>query len=142
MGKSAAAIGFGTMQNTTLELRHPDQVLGDFNFDLYVSTGTILEHLPDNSINRQALTPGPVFRASLKLPGGMSGSPIFDDEGIYVHGVASSGLEGADGLADHGIGSMLAASLHVPINRLEERTLLELLKSGHLGMPKLNLPDG
>lgn len=140
VGKTATAIGFGAMQDTPLELHDAGHVTGDFSFDLYASTGSIAEHMPDNSVNRQALTPGPVFRASLKLPGGMSGSPIFDDEGIYVHGVASSGLEEPEGLADYGIGSMLAASLHIPIKPLEGKTLLELLKSGNLGMARLSLP--
>lgn len=139
VGKKATAIGYGCMQDTPLSEQQPGVVSGDFSFDLHVSTGTILEHLPDNAVNRRAMTPGPCFRASIKVPGGMSGSPIFDDEGIYVHGVASSGLEERDGLAGHGHGSMLAASIHLPISRLEGKSLLDLLRSGGHGMPKLNI---
>ncbi|HMG47751.1 MAG TPA: trypsin-like peptidase domain-containing protein [Allosphingosinicella sp.] len=139
VGKKATAIGYGGMQDTPVELHQSGVITGDFSFDLYVSTGTVLEHLPDNMTNRQALTPGPCFRASLKLPGGMSGSPIFDDEGIYVHGVASSGMEEPDGLVSHGHGSMLGASMRVPISRLDGKTLLELLQSGGHGMVKLSI---
>lgn len=139
VGKKATAIGYGAMQDTDLEQHRPGVVSGTFGFDLYVSTGAILEHLPDNAVSRQAFTPGPCFRASLKLPGGMSGSPIFDDEGIYVHGVASSGMEEAEGLASHGYGSMLAASMQIPISRLEGQSLLDLLRSGNHGMTRLNI---
>jgi hypothetical protein len=142
VGKKATAIGYGGMQDTTLEMEQPGVVAGDFGFNLFVSTGTILEHLPDNSVNRQALTPGPCFRASLKLPGGMSGSPIFDDEGIYVHGVVSSGMNESDGLANHGYGSMLAPSMQLPISRLEGKSLLDLLNSKSDGMPTLRMAGG
>jgi hypothetical protein len=58
---------------------------------MHVSTGIILERFPDNLVKKQVPSPGPCFSASLRLPHGMSGAPIFDDEGVYAHGVVSTG---------------------------------------------------
>jgi hypothetical protein len=70
----------------------------------------------------------------------MSGSPIFDDERIYVHGVVSKGWEDENGPTDFGFGSMLAHSLALPIKPLGDKALLELQKSNDHGMPKLSVP--
>jgi len=70
----------------------------------------------------------------------MSGSPIFDDERIYVHGVVSKGWENEDG-SELGFGSMLAYSLALPLKALGGRTLLELLKSSEHGITKISIPD-
>jgi hypothetical protein len=70
----------------------------------------------------------------------MSGSPIFDHEGIYVHGVVSTGWEDASGVAKLGYGSMLAPSLGVPIRPLGNRTLLQMFDSEDHGIPKLSVP--
>jgi hypothetical protein len=81
------------------------------------------------------------FSASLKLPGEVSGSPIFDDQHIYVHGVVSKGLEDEGGPSDFGFGSMLANSLALPIRPLAGRSLLDLMKSGGDGIPRMCIPD-
>src|SRR4029077_5469071 len=112
---------------------------GDFRFDLHVSRGEILERFPDNAANRDVSTPGACFSASLKLPGGMSGSPIFDDERIYVHGVVSKGLEDENGPTDLGYGSMLANALALPIKPLEGKSLLDLMTTGDHGIPRLRI---
>lgn len=70
----------------------------------------------------------------------MSGSPIFDDERIYVHGVVSRGWEGEDGLKDFGFGSMLAPSMDLPIKLMKGKNLIELLDSSEEGMPTLSVP--
>jgi hypothetical protein len=41
----------------------------------------------------------------------MSGGPIFDRQGVYVHGVVSKGLEGASGPENLSYGSMLGPSM-------------------------------
>jgi hypothetical protein len=141
VGKTATAVGYAGMQDVELTQETEGLVSGDFRFDLHVSTGTVLEHFPDNLVTRQVPTPGACFSASLKLPAGMSGSPIFDDERIYVHGVVSKGWEDENGPTDFGFGSMLAQSLALPIKPLNNRTLLELQKSDDHGMPKLSIHD-
>src|SRR5690606_6164544 len=110
VGKTATAIGYAGMQNIPLDPSNNDRMIEKPEFDLHVSTGKIIEHIPDNAISKSATSPGPCFSASMKFPPGMSGSPIFDDERIYVHGVVSKGWEGSDGLEALGYGSMLAPS--------------------------------
>jgi hypothetical protein len=141
VGKEATAVGYAGMQNVELLPEENRIRPGDFHFTLHVSRGRVLERFPDNAVDRQASTPGACFSASLKLPGGMSGSPIFDDERIYVHGVVSKGLEDATGPSDFGYGSMLASSLTLPIRPLAGRSLLDLMRSTDEGIPQLRIPD-
>lgn len=96
VGKTATAVGYAGMKDVQLEPVQQDVIAGDFSFDLHVSRGEIKERFPDNMETKQVPTPGACFSASFKLPGGMSGSPIFDDERIYVHGVVSKGWEDED----------------------------------------------
>jgi hypothetical protein len=141
IGKRATAVGYAGMQDVELHPETNGVRLGDFRFHLHVSKGEILERFPNNSINREVSTPGACFSASLKLPGGMSGSPIFDDERIYVHGVVSKGLEDENGPIDLGYGSMLANSLALPIVPLEGKSLLDLMTAGGYGIPRMSIPD-
>lgn len=140
VGKAATAIGYAGMRDVELIQENENVVSGDFCFDLHVSTGAILERFPDNLTTKRVPTPGACFSASLKLPAGMSGSPIFDDERVYVHGVVSKGWVDKDGPANLGFGSMLAYSLGLPIKPLGNRTLLDLQKSDYHGFPKLSVP--
>ncbi len=140
VGKNAMAIGYGDMRNVNLANQSEGVIAGDFAFHLHASAGVILERFPDNLTERQALSPGPCFSAELQLQVGMSGSPIFDHEGIYVHGVVSTGLEDVGGVAKLGYGSMLAPSLGVPIRPLGNRTLLQLFDDENHGIPKLQGP--
>jgi len=113
---------------------------GDFHFVLHLSTGIIKEHFSDNETTRQVSTPGACFSASILFPAGMSGSPIFDDERIYVHGVASKGWMDEKGQIDFGYGSMLAHSLTRPIKPLNKQSLLDLHSSNDHGMTNFSDP--
>lgn len=140
VGKTATAIGYGQMKDVELAQESNSLVSGEFSFGVHVSTGKILERFPNNGVERQVPTPGACFSAELQLPGGMSGSPIFDDEGIYVHGVVSKGWVDEDGPARFGFGSMLSHSLHLPIRSLGNKSLFELHKEDEHGFPKLSGP--
>jgi hypothetical protein len=141
VGKRATVVGYAGMQDVELHPERNGIRPGDFHFDLHVSKGEILERFPDNAVSRKVSTPGACFSASLKLPGGMSGSPIFDDERIYVHGVVSKGLEDENGPTDLGYGSMLVNSLALPIKPLEGKSLLDLMTTGGHGIPQVSIPD-
>lgn len=141
VGKSATAIGYAGMQDVELAMENSKVASGDFRFELHVSKGTVLERFPDNAERRHVPTPGACFSASMKLPAGMSGSPIFDDERIYVHGVVSKGWEDESGPISHGYGSMLGHSLGIPIRVFDGKTLLDLVKDQEHGIPKLFIPD-
>lgn len=134
IGKNATAIGYGEMKDHIQLKVDGHQVHCDLPFQLSISTGVVLEHFADNAISRASPSPGPCFSASLPLPPGMSGSPIFDHEGIYVHGVASMGLSDSGGPTDHGYGSMLSHAIQLPIPGLGGSSLADITRAGKDGM--------
>jgi hypothetical protein len=140
VGASVGAIGYPGMSDIELVRDESGAVLFQGNFDLHASVGNIMEWLPDNTVSRTVSTPGPCFSFDARIPAGMSGGPIFDREGIYVHGVVSKGLEGAYGPEKLGFGSMLAASMALPIARMNNSSLLQLQSEGNEGMPILRGP--
>lgn len=140
VGKRATAIGYGAMERILLRSESGRLIPERLPFEMHVASGVILAHFPDNFAKKHVPSPGPCFSAALRLPPGMSGSPIFDDEGIYVHGVVSTGWDlGADA-EPLGFGSMLAGSLEVPIGPLDNKTLTELHSMDEHGFPKLSGP--
>lgn len=141
VGKTVTVVGYGAMQNAELEPVREGLITGAFPFSLHVSRGEILERFPDNASKREVSTPGACFSASTKLPAGMSGSPIFDDERLYVHGVVSKGWEDVDGLARLGYGSMLSHSLAIPIRALGGASILDLFATTDHGISKMRIPD-
>lgn len=140
VGKQATAIGYGAMGRIPLRNESGRMIPERLPFDMHASSGVILQHFPDNWLKKDVPSPGPCFSAALRLPYGMSGSPIFDDEGVYVHGVVSTGWELGPDAEPLGFGSMLAPSLEVPIGPLNDRTLTELHSMDEHGFPKLSGP--
>lgn len=134
------AIGYPAMQDAELTCSERGALAFRGSFDLFASKGNILEWLPDNATTRTVSTPGPCFSFGAKIPGGMSGAPIFDREGIYVHGVVSKGIDGPSGPERHSFGSMLGPSMGLPIARMNGKSLLQLLTQGNEGMAVLNGP--
>jgi hypothetical protein len=140
VGASVGAIGYSGMGDIELTQDESGAVVFQGGFNVHGSVGKILEWLPDNSLSRVASTPGPCFSFDAKIPAGMSGGPIFDREGVYVHGVVSKGLEGASGPERLSFGSMLAPSTRLPIARMNNSSLLQLQSEGNEGMPILRGP--
>lgn len=141
VGKRATAIGYGAMARIPLKNESGRLVPEHLPYDMHVSSGLIRERFPDNWVEKDVPSPGPCFSAALRLPPGMSGSPIFDDEGVYVHGVVSTGWDFGAGAEPLGFGSMLAGSLNVPIGPLNNKTLAELHEMDELGFPELSGPE-
>jgi hypothetical protein len=140
VGGSVGAIGYPGMVDVDLMQTKHGGIVGEGHFVLHASTGQITEWLPDNLATKTVSTPGPCFSFDAKIPGGMSGGPIFDREGIYVHGVVSKGLDGAFGPENLSFGSMLAGSMGLPIARMNGASLLKLQSDGNEGMPILRGP--
>ena len=141
IGKAVTVVGYGEMQDVELSQESENVISGDFRFTPHVSIGKVLQRFPDNTEERQVSTPGACFSTSAKLPAGMSGSPIFDDERIYVHGVVSKSWDFERGQTNLGYGSMLAPCWSLPINPLNGKTLTELQMAGNHGIPLLSIPD-
>ncbi|HEY1932607.1 MAG TPA: serine protease [Acetobacteraceae bacterium] len=136
VGSNAIALGYAGMSEEIL-LSDRREIIGDPSFRLHVSVGGITEQYPDNALNQTVSTPGPCFAFSARIAGGMSGSPIFDREGIYVHGVVSKGLQDETGIAKVGFGSMLAPSMWLSIGKMNGRNLKQIQESHDEGMPIL-----
>lgn len=140
-GANIYALGYGELpERFTL---HPDRLAQNLpgNLGLHVSIGQMIEMFPDNwGDGRQASPPGPCFSFGASIPGGMSGSPIFDREGIYVHGVVSKGLNVIEGESPLAYGSMIAPSMTLPIQPLGAN-LLQVHSSHQHGMAIINAPD-
>jgi hypothetical protein len=138
VGSSVSAIGYGSMQDVELEVNERGELIDDKKLRLqpHVSRGEITEYYADNFTAKDVSTPGPCFAFSAKIPGGMSGGPIFDREGIYAHGVVSKNWHG-ERLS---YGSMLSPSMHLPIAQLGNLSLLQIQQAGTHGMAKFSGP--
>jgi hypothetical protein len=114
VGSEAHALGYADMSDFEINVNGARQVvIAPPQFNLHGSVGKIIHFFPDNLTQRHVPTPGPCFSFGAKVPGGMSGGPILDKEGVYVHGVVSKGWENEDGPENFSFGSMLRPSMGI-----------------------------
>jgi hypothetical protein len=109
--------------------------IADFNRKLYVSTGEVTNVFHDNHLSKAVPTPGPCAEFLARIPGKMSGSPIFDEKGTVVRGVVSRSFSGEK----QAYGSMLAPVLHLPMG--EGKTLKTIMDTENEGIPVLQGPQ-
>jgi hypothetical protein len=129
VGSHACALGYAGMADFDIDLNPAGQITAHKKFNLHGSTGKLIEFFPDNFVKPVVSTPGPCFSFGAKIPGGMSGGPIFDREGIFVHGVISRGWEDESGPERFSFGSMLRPSMGLPISRMKARASM-IFRSG------------
>lgn len=136
-GGELSSIGYAGLQNFSFDVQ--TRKSNDYvkSLSLSVSKGKLIERFPRNSELNQHPTPGACFSVSAKFPSGMSGSPIFDSEGVYVHGVVSRGWENDF----FGSGAMLYEAMHFPLPFRSGRTLLHEMERGGAGMARIFAPD-
>jgi hypothetical protein len=142
VGSDAYALGYAGMQDFVTEKSGNMTVFADAKFELHGSVGKIIERFPSNFEKQEVPTPGPCFSFTAKIPGGMSGGPILDREGIYVHGVISKGWEFEEPAEHMSFGSMLSPSLGLPISLLNNASLAELQKGKEHGFPVIGGAPG
>jgi hypothetical protein len=143
VGSDAYALGYAGMQDFSTETSGNTTIFHSAKFELHGSIGKIIERFPLNFEKQEVPTPGPCFSFAAKISGGMSGGPIFDREGVYVHGVISKGWEFAEDGAEHlSYGSMLGPSLGLPISLLNSASLAELQKGKEHGFPVIGGAPG
>jgi hypothetical protein len=131
-GEKAYAIGYANMTDVPLKIVNGRPTTTDFEPDLYVSVGDVMEVFPDNHVMKNVPTPGPCFDFQAKVPGKMSGCPIFGGQGAVVRGVVSRSFSEER----HAYGAMLGPTLHVPL--IGEKTLKEIMDSGNEGMARIH----
>jgi S1-C subfamily serine protease len=137
VGSYACALGYAGMADFDIDLNSARQITAHKKFNLHGSTGKLIEFFPNNFEKQTVMTPGPCFSFGAEIPGGMSGGPIFDREGIYVHGVISSGCKDESGPERFSYGSMLRPSMGLPIARMNGASLDDLQKRSSEGMAVL-----
>jgi hypothetical protein len=103
----------------------------DFEQDLYVPVGEVMDLFPDNHQRKDVPTPGPCFDFRAKVPGKMSGGPILGGDGAVVRGVVSRSFSGEK----HAYGAMLGPVMRLPL--AEDMTLRQMMNSGNEGIAKI-----
>lgn len=133
--EGAYALGFAEMPDLQLNQQNSALVENNPRTDIYVSVGEIIQMFPQNQIQKEVPTPGPCFDFNARIPGKMSGGPIFGARGAVIRGVVSRSFSGED----HAYGSMLGPTMHLPMGSPNNtnRTLASLLNNGSEGMAKM-----
>jgi hypothetical protein len=110
VGEGAMAIGYAEMKNIPVEYIDGKPKIDEFEWELYVSRGEVTAVYPNNHQNREVPAPGPAFDFAAKIPGRMSGAPIFGADGAIIRGVVSRSFQDEK----HATGCMLG-----PVMELE-----------------------
>lgn len=106
-GEEAYAIGYAEMGDIPIEYVDGKPRIPKFDWELYVSKGAVAEVFPLNHVNKEVPTPGPCFDFQARIPGKMSGSPIFGAQGAIVRGVVSRSFSGEK----HAYGCMMGPAM-------------------------------
>jgi hypothetical protein len=134
--EAAYSIGYAEMAPIPIEYSNGNAIIREFPSDLYVSIGEVRDIFPLNHIERNMpTTPGPCFDFDAKIPGKMSGAPVFGGEGAVIRGVVSRSF-GDEGPA---YGSMLGPAMMLPLDepQTKGRTLLSLIQTENEGIPQI-----
>lgn len=93
-GETACAIGYALMEDIPIQYVNGQPRIDKFPWELYVSTGEVSEVFPLNHLEPAVPTHGPCFEFRARIPGKMSGSPIFGARGAVIRGVVSRSYSG------------------------------------------------
>jgi hypothetical protein len=135
--EAAYSLGYAEMDDIRLECKNGNMAIKPFKADLYVSVGEVMEVFPHNHVERAVPTPGPCFDFKAKIPGKMSGAPIFGAKGAIIRGVVSRSFSGDD---RHAYGAMLGPAMDLPLNepQITGRTLRTLMQAGNDGIAQVH----
>ena len=127
----ATVIGYAEMPDTPVSVMGKAISLSEPQDELFVSVGRVMDVFPDNHLSRDVPTPGPCFDFGAKVPGKMSGAPIFGADGAVVRGVVSRSFSGER----HAYGAMIGPAMHLPLG--DNITLNTLMKRGTEGIAQV-----
>jgi Trypsin-like peptidase domain len=135
VGESAYAIGYAEMDDIPIKFDGGQLSVSRFEWNLYVSIGSIMTVFHNNHIEKAVPTPGPCFDFNAKIPGKMSGAPVFGAQGAIIRGVVSRSFSGEE----HAYGAMLGPAMDLPLDEPEivGRTLRALIGSGREGFAQV-----
>lgn len=130
-GENAIVLGYSEMGDIPITKHEGRLAVPEFELDLFVSVGPVMNLFPENHLKREVPTPGPCFDFKAKVPGKMSGAPILGGDGTVVRGVVSRSYE----VEKHAYGAMVMPAFDLPLQ--EGVTLRKLRESGNEGIPKV-----
>jgi hypothetical protein len=133
-GEAAYAIGYALMDDIPIEGKGDGLLIRNFTQDIYVSVGDVMTVFPENHLRKDVPAPGPCFDFNARIPGKMSGGPIFGAQGSVIRGVVSRSFSGEN----HAFGSMLGPVMHLPMG--ENTTLKSLMQLGTEGIAQVQGP--
>ncbi|MDQ8699242.1 trypsin-like peptidase domain-containing protein [Hyphomicrobium sp. LHD-15] len=125
IGEAAYSIGYAEMSDIPIEYKDGKLRIAKHAAKLFVSIGEVTNLFPQNHIEKASSVPGPCFTFEAKIPGKMSGAPVFGGEGAIIRGVISKSWSGERDAS----GVMLGPAMRLPLNQPGEtgRTLLSLM---------------
>ena len=129
--EKAYALGYAEMDNIHLEKKNGKIIIPGLEQEIYVSIGEVMDVFPENHQRKEVPTPGPCFDFQAKVPGKMSGGPIFGADGAVVRGVISRSFSGEK----HAYGAMLGPVIHLPL--AEDMSLKKMMDSGNEGIAEI-----
>ncbi len=126
IGEEAYSIGYAEMDDIPLTYIDGKLRIAKHRADLFVSIGQVTDIFPLNHVEKAVSAPGPSFTFKAKIPGRMSGAPIFGAAGAIIRGVVSKSWSGERDAT----GAMLGPAMHLPLDEpgVGGRTLLTLMK--------------
>ena len=130
-GEKAYSVGYANMKDIPINIEDGRLSLDAFEDEIFLSFGEVLDTFPENHTKKEVPTPGPCFDFNARIPGKMSGGPIFGAEGAVVRGVVSRSFSGEK----HAYGSMLGPVMQLPLRGAE--TLKSMMESGNEGIAKV-----
>lgn len=134
-GEDAYSLGYAEMADIPLDSATGGIADKNFRLKLHVSVGNVRTTFPQNHVEREVPTPGPCFDFDARIPGKMSGAPIFGARGAVIRGVVSRSFSNEK----HAFGSMLGPIMDLELEEpgIIGPSLSSLLKSGNEGMTRL-----
>lgn len=126
IGEAAYSIGYAEMSDIPITYNDGKMRIAKHSADLFVSVGEVTEIFPQNHLEKAVLAPGPCFTFKAKIPGKMSGAPVFGGGGAIIRGIVSRSWSGERDAT----GAMLEPAMHLPLNEAgtTDRTLLSLVQ--------------
>jgi hypothetical protein len=135
-GEAAYALGYAEMDDIPVEYGDRGMIIKDFKMELYVSVGEVMDVFPQNHLQKEVPTPGPCFDFKAKIPGKMSGDPVFGAQGAVIRGVVSRSFSNEE----HAFGAMLGPAMQLPLDepQISGRTLGTLMEEGNEGIAQVH----
>jgi hypothetical protein len=126
-GEQACAVGYSEMDDVALLAVDGGIQFDKFKQEIYVSVGEVMDVHPENHLSRDVPAPGPCFAFRARVPGKMSGSPIFGGDGAVVRGVVSRSFSSER----HSYGAMLGPVMRLPlINSMSLKRMMDAQTEG------------